>query len=139
MVVLISPRHRRPRMAIIARTLARIKSDPLVLLGGAEAVNDHFARAGHLWRERALDPATTLYLFVRQILAGNPPSPTCVTWRIWRSPPAATARRASDCRWRRRPLWSSAFLAIVLEAFDRPATTTTITTTPARRCRQASW
>src|SRR5438132_2966168 len=71
MVVLISPRHRRPRMAIIARTLARIKSDPLVLLGGAEAVNDHFARAGHLWRERALDPATTLYLFVRQILAGN--------------------------------------------------------------------
>lgn len=58
-------------MAIIARTLARIKADPLALLGGAVAINDHFARAGHVWRERALDPATTLCLFVRQILAGN--------------------------------------------------------------------
>jgi hypothetical protein len=38
-------------MAIIASTLARIKSDPLSCLGGKDRVNQHFARAGHCWRE----------------------------------------------------------------------------------------
>ena len=58
-------------MAIIASLLARIKSDPMQVLGGAEKVNEHFRRRGHVWRERLLDPATTLSLFVHQILAGN--------------------------------------------------------------------
>jgi hypothetical protein len=58
-------------MAIIASTLARIKSDPLSCLGGKDGVNQHFARAGHCWRERVLDPATTLMLFILQVLHGN--------------------------------------------------------------------
>lgn len=58
-------------MAIIASLLARIKSDPMQVLGGAEKVNEHFCRCGHVWRGRLLDPATTLGLFVHQILAGN--------------------------------------------------------------------
>jgi len=58
-------------MAIVAWTLARIKSDPLACLGGTERINDFFARAGHAWRRRALDPATTLKLFVLQVLNGN--------------------------------------------------------------------
>jgi len=58
-------------MAIIASTLARIKEGPLPLLGGKERVNECFARAGHVWRDRVLDPANTLALFVLQILHGN--------------------------------------------------------------------
>jgi hypothetical protein len=58
-------------MAIISRALSRIKSDPLAKLGGAEAVNEHFRKQGHAWRECALDPAATMGLFVRQILNGN--------------------------------------------------------------------
>ncbi len=51
-------------MAIVASTLARIKSDPLAALGGAERINEFFARAGHAWRDCLLDPANTLKLFV---------------------------------------------------------------------------
>ena len=58
-------------MAIIASALARIKSDPLVLLGGAARVNQCFAGVGHVWRKRMLDPARTMELFIRQILHGN--------------------------------------------------------------------
>ena len=58
-------------MAIIASTLARIESDPLSCLGGRDRVNQHFALAGHVWRERVLDPATTLMLFILQVLHGN--------------------------------------------------------------------
>jgi hypothetical protein len=58
-------------MAIIASTLARIKSDPLTCLGGRQRVNEHFALAGHVWRQRVLDPAATLTLMVLQVLFGN--------------------------------------------------------------------
>jgi hypothetical protein len=58
-------------MAIIASTLAGIKSDPLSCLGGKQRVNQHFAQAGHVWRERVLDPANTLTLFILQVLHGN--------------------------------------------------------------------
>jgi len=58
-------------MAIIASTLNRIKSDALGCLGGADFVNGCFAAAGHVWRRRVLDPATTVSLFVLQILHGN--------------------------------------------------------------------
>ena len=58
-------------MAIIASALEKIKSDPLSHLGGAHAVNAFFAQGGHCWRNRRLDPATTLSLFVRQVLESN--------------------------------------------------------------------
>ena len=51
-------------MAIIADTLAQIKSDPLALLGGADRVNQCFANAGHVWRDRVLTPAVTMKLFI---------------------------------------------------------------------------
>jgi DDE family transposase len=58
-------------MAIIASTLARIKSGSLECLGGHDRVNEHFALAGHVWRECVLDPANTLALFILQVLNGN--------------------------------------------------------------------
>jgi Transposase DDE domain len=58
-------------MAIIASALARIKSDPLAFLGGAARVNQCFADVGHTWRQRLLDPANTLALFIIQVLHGN--------------------------------------------------------------------
>jgi len=58
-------------MAIIAATLARIKSDPLSCLGGAERVNQCFCDVGHVWRDRLLNPANTMALFVLQVLHGN--------------------------------------------------------------------
>ena len=58
-------------MAIIASTLQRIKSDPLPFLGGAEFVNQCFAKVGYVWRNRVLDPARTMGLFMIQVLNGN--------------------------------------------------------------------
>ena len=58
-------------MAIIAKTLSTIKSDPLALLGGAERVDECFASAGHAWRDRVLTPAVTMKLFILQVLHGN--------------------------------------------------------------------
>jgi hypothetical protein len=58
-------------MAIVASTLARIKSDPLAALGGKERVNKYFADAGHVWQDRKLGPATTLSLFILQVLHFN--------------------------------------------------------------------
>jgi hypothetical protein len=58
-------------MAIVASVLARIKSDPLACLGGADFINGFFTRAGHVWRRCTLDPATTLRLFIIQVLNGN--------------------------------------------------------------------
>lgn len=58
-------------MAIIASTLARIKSDPLAPLGGADRVNQLFSDAGHRWRKCLWDPATTLGMFILQVLHAN--------------------------------------------------------------------
>ena len=58
-------------MAIISSTLARIKSDPLACLGGAERVNQLFAKAGHRWRKSIWDPATTMGMFILQVLHKN--------------------------------------------------------------------
>jgi len=58
-------------MAIISRCLLRIKSDPLGCLSGAQRVNECFAAAGHVWRDRVLDPANTMSLFILQVLHGN--------------------------------------------------------------------
>src|SRR5437763_1043141 len=68
-------------MAIIASVLARIKSDPLACLvggaagsaggGGGDRVNECFHAVGHRWRDRLLDPANTIALFILQVLHGN--------------------------------------------------------------------
>ena len=58
-------------MAIISSTLARIKSDPLACLGGAERVNQLFAEAGHRWRKCRWDPAATMGMFILQVLHQN--------------------------------------------------------------------
>jgi len=58
-------------MAIIAATLARIKSNSLAAIGTEESVNELFAATGHVWRDRVLTPAKTLGLFMLQVLHGN--------------------------------------------------------------------
>jgi len=60
--------------ASIVEAVARIKraGDPLGMLGRG-AVERVCEELGHEWRERELDPATTVALFVRQVLHGNCP------------------------------------------------------------------
>ena len=59
-------------MASIAAALMRIKTDPLGVIKPAavEALCDELH---YDWRRRQLDPATTVALFVQQIIAGNTP------------------------------------------------------------------
>jgi len=57
-------------MASIASTLERIKDDPQQFLD-TQLVLDACARAGHVWRDRLLDPVTTVRLFMLQVLHGN--------------------------------------------------------------------
>jgi hypothetical protein len=57
--------------ARIIEALARVKRDPLGVLGPG-AVEAACAEFGYDdWRDRTLDPATTIALFVQQILNGN--------------------------------------------------------------------
>jgi hypothetical protein len=59
-------------MASLGQTLRQIKQNPLGFL--KRSVIEQAARAaGHRWRERELDPATTLALFVQQVIHGNAP------------------------------------------------------------------
>jgi|CXWL01.1.fsa_nt_gi hypothetical protein len=57
-------------MASIARALSRIKGD-LSNLVSAELIEHICREAGHHWRQRLLDPVTTIHLFILQILYGN--------------------------------------------------------------------
>jgi len=60
-------------MASIAAALDRIKLDPLGALG-RDAVEEVCQELGYVgWRQRELDPATTLALFVQQVIHGNAP------------------------------------------------------------------
>jgi Transposase DDE domain len=59
-------------MASIAASIARIKRDALGALGPG-VVEEVCAEFGHEWRDRELDPATTVALFVQQVLHGNVP------------------------------------------------------------------
>jgi len=59
-------------MASIAASLRRIKDDPLGVLG-RDAVEHACREHGIAWRDRQLDPATTVGLFVQQVLHGNAP------------------------------------------------------------------
>ncbi|HTD76905.1 MAG TPA: IS4 family transposase, partial [Chloroflexota bacterium] len=57
-------------MASVATSIARIKRDALGALD-AGVVERVCAEFGYVWRERELDPATTVALFVQQVLHGN--------------------------------------------------------------------
>ena len=59
-------------MASIAAALTRIKQDPLGVINRAavEALCDELH---YDWRQRQIDPAVTIALFVRQIIGGNVP------------------------------------------------------------------
>src|SRR5438876_4640792 len=73
MVFLRDTKHRRPRMAdSIAATVERIKRDPSNVLDRTR-VHGICRELGHDWRERELDPATTVALFLQQVLHGNCP------------------------------------------------------------------
>src|SRR4051812_10796953 len=57
-------------MASLLGAIARVKRDALAALDrtAVERVCDEF---GYVWRDRVLDPATTVALFVQQVLHGN--------------------------------------------------------------------
>jgi hypothetical protein len=59
-------------MASIAAALMRIKTDPLSVINPA-AVEALCEELHYDWRRRQLDPATTVALFVQQIIHGNTP------------------------------------------------------------------
>ena len=57
-------------MASIAYALERIKTNPLEVLD-RQAVERVCRQCGHEWRDRDLDPATTIALFCQQVTRGN--------------------------------------------------------------------
>jgi hypothetical protein len=59
-------------MASIAYALDRIKQNPLAALD-RRTIERVCREHGHCWRERELDPATTVALFMQQVLQGNVP------------------------------------------------------------------
>jgi hypothetical protein len=59
-------------MASISSALKRIKDNPLGMIR-RERVEAICHEVGHRWRERELDPATTVALFMQQVLHGNAP------------------------------------------------------------------
>jgi len=59
-------------MASIAYCLKRIKDDPLGVLG-REGIERVCREHDVCWRQRQLDPATTIGLFIQQVLHGNAP------------------------------------------------------------------
>jgi hypothetical protein len=59
-------------MVSIPDVLGRFKRDPLGVVD-ATLVEQICREQGHTWRRRELDPATTIALFVQQVLAGNCP------------------------------------------------------------------
>lgn len=54
----------------IVPILDRLRQDIAATLA-REAIEQACRRAGHAWRRRLLDPATTVYLFLLQVLHGN--------------------------------------------------------------------
>jgi hypothetical protein len=59
-------------MASITQTLQRIKRDPLAFLDRA-TIERVCREHRYQWRQRELDPATTIALFMQQVLHGNIP------------------------------------------------------------------
>src|ERR1700744_230838 len=61
-----------PRMASLLQALCRVRQGVLAAIDRTvvERVCDEL---GHAWRDRELDPATTVALFLQQVLHGNVP------------------------------------------------------------------
>lgn len=59
-------------MANIALSVERIKDNPLEILT-PELIEGVCRRHNHSWRDRELDPATTIALFAQQVVRGNIP------------------------------------------------------------------
>ena len=59
----------------MAAAVTRIKrgDDAMAVVGGRGAIEAVCEELGHVWRDRTLDPATTIALFVQQVLHGNCP------------------------------------------------------------------
>src|SRR5256884_5208883 len=67
--------NRRPRMArSILAAVQQIKADVAQFLS-PELIREVCKTIGHVWRDRILDPVTTVHLFVLQILHGNTACP----------------------------------------------------------------
>src|SRR5260370_9415901 len=63
--------NRRPRMVpTITDALRRVKDDLSQLLR-PEAILELCRQCGHEWRQRVLDPVTTIHVFALQVLHGN--------------------------------------------------------------------
>lgn len=69
--------HRRPRMALaVAKVLEQFKSDVGLALS-PRAIREVCAALGHVYRQRVVDPVTTVHAFLLQVLHGNPRVATC--------------------------------------------------------------
>ena len=79
-------------------TLEQIKHDLAAHLDPSAIVAACRA-AGHCWRQRLLDPVTTIHRFVLQVLHGNTALNHLRHFHPTPSPPPATARRAVACPW----------------------------------------
>jgi len=61
---------------MFARVVADFKTDVGQLLS-ATVIEQLYEDLGHEYRERILDPVTTVHTFLTQVLHGNTPAPTC--------------------------------------------------------------
>src|SRR5262245_19188910 len=61
----------RPAMALTLTAALRQVRDDLAALLEAAALRELCQSLGHRWRDRLLDPVTTIHLFLLQILHGN--------------------------------------------------------------------
>ena len=83
----------------IVQAVAQIKRNVAEFLT-AESIVEACRETGHLWRERELGPAATVWAFLLQVLHGNTSCalscgwPNCVVRR------RRIARRGLGCRWR---------------------------------------
>lgn len=63
----------------ISNALVRIKRDVAEALS-ADAIRAASRQVGHVWRERLLDPVTTVHLFLQQVLHGNAACARVLHW-----------------------------------------------------------
>src|SRR3954463_10399590 len=66
----------------IATTLERLRQDLADCLA-PDAIRAACRVAGHRWRDRVLDPVTTVYLFLLQVLHGNTACQHAVHFGRW--------------------------------------------------------
>jgi Transposase DDE domain len=67
----------------IRTVLPRLRHDIAACLS-ADAIKEACHAVGHRWRDRALNPVTTVYLFLLQILHGNTACQHVVQFGVWK-------------------------------------------------------